>query len=76
MALNEEYVCTSMQGNILTVSTNKMSLPPHIYTQILGHPNSLELPSQSTWFLVGEGVLFSGGPGRNLCQCSICTKGL
>lgn len=76
MALNEEYVRTWMHVNILTLSTDKMSPSPHVYTQILGHPHPLELPSQSTWVLVGESVQFAGGPGRNLCRCSTCTKGL
>ena len=44
-------------------------------SQILGQPHTLELLSQSTWVLVGS-VLFSEGSGRNLSQCSICTKGL
>lgn len=75
MALNEEYVCTCMHVNILTLSTDKMRPPPHIYTQIHGQSHTLELLCQGTWVLVGS-VLFSEGPGRNLFQCSICTKGL
>ena len=76
MALNEEYVCTCMHVNILTLSTDKMRPPPpHIYTQIHCQSHTLELLCQSTWVLVGS-VLFSEGPGRNLFQCSICTKGL
>ena len=32
MALNEEYVCTCMHVNILTLSTDKMRPPPLTFT--------------------------------------------
>lgn len=38
MVLNEECVCACMHVNILTLITDNMNPPPHIYTQILGHP--------------------------------------
>lgn len=47
MILNEEYVCVCTHVDILTLITDKMIPPPHIYTRFLSHPCPLRLPNQN-----------------------------
>lgn len=62
MVLNK-YVRVCMHVNILTVTTDKVSPLPHIYTQILAHPQCL---ARIIGFLKGRYPVLRGTQRKSL----------